>query len=145
MCGWARGRAGTSYAMRWAPGVVSFLLGEGELPPSRALERRIGPADVPADVPALDGREGRDLAYWAWRFDERHVRIEALDGRVEVRVRCADTALATPLPGMRPESAMRFVGAVGPCPCCGERPDRFRVLRDGAHVCPLCGGSTPAP
>lgn len=118
------------------PGIVSFLLGGAELPATRVLTRQLGPATVPE----LRNR------FPSWRFDARHVRIEALIGRTVIRIRSSSAGLDQPLPDPPvPDDTKRFVAADHPCPRCGKQPDRFRVLRDGGYVCILCGASSPAP
>jgi hypothetical protein len=117
-----------AYYLWCAPGLVSFLLDGMPMPPTPRLTRQLGPMTLAASdrAPRLD-------------VEERHLRIEALDERLSIRVRDSaatlDDELPAPPPLPEPPVGHR-------CPHCNEIPERYRVLADRTIVCLACGRSS---
>lgn len=124
---------GSRYALRVAPGIVSFLRASADLSRSRHLQRQIGPAIFPevGEFPA-------------WGFGSRHVRLDVTDDKILIRIRTSESELAALGPEVPIEGRHRFLVLERACPHCGQVPDRYRVLSDGSLVCLACSRSSSA-
>ena len=79
----------------------------------------------------------------SWRFGARGVWIVDEPERTEILISEATSPdLPTgPPPPIEPPPV--YIAGAYACSHCGAIPERYRVLRDGAHVCLACGASSP--
>src|SRR5687767_3482259 len=79
----------------------------------------------------------------SWRFGARAVWIVDEAERTEILISEATSPdLPTgPPPPIEPPPV--YIAGAYACSHCGAIPERYRVLRDGAHVCLACGASSP--
>ena len=103
------------YPLETAPGVVSALVGN------------VQPRDI------------RELRTWVPMLPApRFMLARASEDGVVIRLRKREAELELPVPS---RSEQRFVYADHACPKCGDAPEKFRQLWDGALVCQACGAS----
>ena len=74
----------------------------------------------------------------SWHFTARSVWIADEPDRTVIQIREATTSA---LPALIEPPPVYITGA-RPCPHCAAVPERYRVLRDGGHVCLACGASS---
>jgi hypothetical protein len=125
------------YDLSLAAGIVSFLLDGVDLSETGHVIRRIR-------VSAAATFDGSS----AWSHSElgaRYVRIDDSGERTVIRIRASEAALAELGPELPVVDPPRFLAVERTCPHCGRIPERYRVLRDGSHVCLACGRSVPLP
>jgi hypothetical protein len=121
------------YELTLAPGILCFLLGGTRLPEIGHVIRRIDLSSaVLLGVPWDEALLGT-----------RYVRIDDGDDRTVLRIRASEAALAELGPEVPVVDPVRFLAIESVCPHCGRIPERYRVLRDGSHVCLACGRSVP--
>jgi hypothetical protein len=123
------------YELSLAPGIVSFLLDGTALPATGHVIRPIRLAAAAT----RDGFPGWDES----NLGARYVRIDDVPGRTVFRIRASEAALADLGPEVPVVDPLRFLVLDRTCPYCGRIPERYRVLRDGSHVCLACGRSVP--
>ncbi len=126
------------YELSLAPSILSFLLGGNGLPETGHVIRRIQCAAAP-----FDGSFERFPVWDELRFGERYVRVDDANERTVFRIRASKAALDELDPGVPVVDPVRFLELRRTCPHCGRIPERYRVLRDGSHVCLACGRSMP--
>ncbi len=127
------------YELSLAPGILSFLLGGSALPETGHLIRRIHHA-----APPFDGSFPRVPAWDVASQGARYVRIDDVEGRTVFRIRSSEAALVPLGPEIPVIDPIEYVVLARACPHCGRIPERYRVLRDGSHICLACGRSVPA-
>lgn len=122
-------RRGYRYYLSIVPQMLTALLDlAGVARPVRTVRAHVGPTTLPRLVVPV-----RRRSVWLDASDEV-VRIRVRDGAHDLD--------RDPPPLEGPSSAApRFIDAPGPCPRCATTPAAFRVLQDGALVCPRCGAS----
>lgn len=125
------------YELSLAPGIVSFLLDGTRLPETGHVIRQIRLA-APATGDGFPAWDESNLG-------TRYVRIDDVPGRTVFRIRASEAALADLGPEVPVVDPVRYLVLDRMCPYCGRVPERYRVLRDGSHVCLACGRSQPSP
>jgi hypothetical protein len=73
-----------------------------------------------------------------WSHGARAVWIDVASDKITISIR---EATSTRFPPRPLEQLIEYVDGRSPCPSCGDVPERYRRLRDGALVCLGCGAS----
>jgi hypothetical protein len=81
----------------------------------------------------------------SWHFGARAVWIADEPERTAILIREATSPELPAAPPPPIEPAPVYIAGAQACPHCRAVPERYRVLRDGAHVCLACGASSPRP